>query len=191
MPIANIGVKIDELCASLEQSLSELEPVDAHEDSLNVDVDIFRHDIIPEMESLKGVFDNAGNSVIAAASVYLKENVENLSEIPQDIKESLLQVFLLSGTDNSITQIASDIVSNAIEKCKSTGDFDEIKDIVSNMISEIKAGDFGKLFGEGCDSIISETSDILSAHLDALPADEKRKNYYISGWRGFVYFRQK
>ena len=175
MPIANIGVKIDELCASLEQSLSELEPVDAHEDSLNVDVDIFRHDIIPEMESLKGVFDNAGNSVIAAASVYLKENVENLSEIPQDIKESLLQVFLLSGTDNSITQIASDIVSNAIEKCKSTGDFDEIKDIVSNMISEIKAGDFGKLFGEGCDSIISETSDILSAHLDALPADEKEK----------------
>lgn len=175
MPITDISTKIEEICNSLEISLTEFEPIDAHEDSLAVNIDILKNDIIPTMESLKSVFSNAEASVISAASIYLKENVADIASIPNDIKESLLQVFMLSGSENSITQIAANVVENAIDKCSSTGDFNVITSYVQEMISEIRTGDFGTLFNDGCHKIISEATNILDAHLNGLSNEEKIK----------------
>ena len=175
MPITDISTKIEEICNSLEISLTEFEPIDAHEDSLAVNIDILKNDIIPAMESLKSVFSNAEASVISAASIYLKENVADIASIPNDIKESLLQVFMLSGSENSITQIAANVVENAIDKCSSTGDFNVITSYVQEMISEIRTGDFGTLFNDGCHKIISEATNILDAHLNGLSTEEKIK----------------
>ena len=175
MPITDISTKIEEICNSLEISLTEFEPIDAHEDSLAVNIDILKNDIIPAMESLKSVFSNAEASVISAANIYLKENVADIASIPNDIKESLLQVFMLSGSENSITQIAANVVENAIDKCSSTGDFNVITSYVQEMISEIRTGDFGTLFNDGCHKIISEATNILDAHLNGLSNEEKIK----------------
>ena len=191
MAIANISDSIEELCQSLEQSLSEFEPLDAHEDSLAVNIDIFRNDVVPAMESLKAVFTNAEDSVVAASSIYLKENVSDLSSIPADIKESLLQVFLLCGSENSITDIASSIVTETLENCSRTGNFDEISKYVTNMITELRAGDFGKLFGDGCSSIISEASNILTSHLDGLSDAEKEKIIGSENGKGFFSYDVK
>lgn len=191
MAIANISDSIEELCQSLEQSLSEFEPLDAHEDSLAVNIDIFRNDVVPAMESLKTVFTNAEDSVVAASSIYLKENVSDLSSIPADIKESLLQVFLLCGSENSITDIASSIVTETLENCSRTGDFDEISKYVTNMITELRAGDFGKLFGDGCSSIISEATNILTSHLDGLSDAEKEKIIGSEVGKGFFSYDVK
>lgn len=191
MAIANISDSIEELCQSLEQSLSEFEPLDAHEDSLAVNIDIFRNDVVPAMESLKAVFTNAEDSVVAASSIYLKENVSDLSSIPADIKESLLQVFLLCGSENSITDIASSIVTETLENCSRTGNFDEISKYVTNMITELRTGDFGKLFGDGCSSIISEASNILTSHLDGLSDAEKEKIIGSEDGKGFFSYDVK
>ena len=92
---------------------------------------------------------------------------------------------MLCGLENSITDIASSIVTGTLENCSHTGDFDEISKYVTNMITELRTGDFGKLFGDGCSSIISEASNILTSHLDGLSDTEKEKIIGFEAGKGF------
>lgn len=92
---------------------------------------------------------------------------------------------MLCGLENSITDIASSIVTGTLENCSHTGDFDEISKYVTNMITELRTDDFGKLFGDGCSSIISEASNILTSHLDGLSDTEKEKIIGFEAGKGF------
>ena len=169
--------RVEELCSKLEshEFLDTSEYGYAEENKA-----ILEEDILPELSALRDIFSNNDASVVSMSSIILGDDPSQVS------KEDLATIatgLMSSGTDDSISKIFKDEISNAISAISKTSIIDNnpeifrttIMDQVHAVVDIVKGSNVMASENEAWGKVAEKCESVLASNLEKLPDNVKEQ----------------
>lgn len=176
-PVKTNGFEgINKLCDRLDSYKDEFA-----ENDPDLNKDIFDHNLLPDLASLKEMIGNVGDSINTISSIYLSVHALNNDPISEENMQTALQgLFTSSGDGNtSIMDVAAKEIDTVIADLKQTPIVnndssifrDQIMGKVTELTGNIRQIEEGTGFpnSDAWGKIISESTDAVNSRFESMP----------------------